>query len=148
MVNPGSWFIQTQKYYRPWCYIPSFKVIGPVDVKKIFKVLSIFSIAAILVTWPGPLIQTISPFPMRPHMKLALNGQAVSEKMFEFFDHDDHFDDNGRRSMRYTISSPCKPDGSGELKKGLTYFSFSNFSPHFPHPWSVHPWSGARSGQD
>ena len=30
------------------CYIPSFKVIGPVVIKKIFEM------AAILVKWPEP----------------------------------------------------------------------------------------------
>ena len=48
---------------------------------------------------------------------MALIGQAVSEKKI--------FENGGRRTTDgrttehgYTISSPCEPDGSGELKSG------------------------------
>ena len=45
---------------------------------------------------------------------MALIGQAVSEKMLEIVE-------NGRTPMRtmdvgYTLSLPCKPEGSDELK--------------------------------
>ena len=46
---------------------------------------------------------------------MALIGQAVSEEKI--------FENGGRRTdgrtteLGYTISSPCEPDGSGELKK-------------------------------
>ena len=46
---------------------------------------------------------------------MALIGQAVSEeKRFENVDNDD--DDGRTPDHGYTISSPCEPKGSGELK--------------------------------
>ena len=62
------------------------------------------------VTWTN-YTNFCSPFPRRLHKNLALNGQAVSEEMFEIVDdHDDNDDHNG-----YTFSSPGEPDGSVEL---------------------------------
>ena len=51
---------------------------------------------------------------------MALIGQAVSEeKIFENGGRTDgRTDDDGRRLEGYTISSPCEPNGSGELIKG------------------------------
>ena len=47
-------------------------------------------------------------------MNLALHGQAVSEeKMFEIVDNNKTT--NWTPEHGYTISSPCEPDGSGEL---------------------------------
>ena len=58
-----------------------------------------------------------SPYPRRLHINLGLIGPAVLEKkMFEIVYDDD--DDDGRRLVGYTISSPCEPNGSGELKIG------------------------------
>ena len=54
------------------------------------------------------------------HVKLALIGQAVSEK--KIFENSGRRTTDGRRTdgrtteHGYTISSPCEPDGSGELK--------------------------------
>ena len=71
--------------------------------------------AAILVMWPGPFIQTfVPPSQGGSTYNLALIGQAVSEeKMFK------HCWRQRQRQRTpeqgYTISSPCEPDGSGEL---------------------------------
>ena len=76
--------------------------------------------AAILVMWPGPFIYTfVPPSQGGATYNLALIGQAVSEgKMFK------HCWRQRRRQRRqrtpeqgYTISSPCEPDGSYELKR-------------------------------
>ena len=57
-----------------------------------------------------------SPFPRRLHINLALIGQAVAEEMmFEIVEGQDD-NDNRHRLDGYAISSPCKPNGSGELK--------------------------------
>ena len=73
--------------------------------------------AAILVMWPGPFIYTfVPPSQGGSTYNLALIGQAVSEeKMFK------HCWRQQRRRQQtpeqgYTLSSPCEPDGSGELK--------------------------------
>ena len=60
-VSQGSRIIYTLSYYRPWCYMQSFKETGPVILdKKIFFFLKKFwaflSMAAILVMWPGSFI--------------------------------------------------------------------------------------------
>ena len=46
---------------------------------------------------------------------LALIGQAVSEK--KVFENCGRRTPDGRWLDRYTIISPCEPNGSGELKK-------------------------------
>ena len=65
--------------------------------RRFFKVLSILSMVAILVMWPGPFIQTfVPPSQWDSIWNLALIGLAVSEeKMFEIVDHDQE----GRWSM-------------------------------------------------
>ena len=55
----------------------------------------------------------------QPMLTLALIGQAVSEK--KIFENGGRRTDGRRTDGRttehgYTISSPCEPDGSGELK--------------------------------
>ena len=72
------------------------------------------------VTWTI-YVNFLSPFPMRLHINLALIGQAVSEK--KMFEHCGRRQTDGRRTLDhgYTISSPCKPNGSGELKSYLSY---------------------------
>ena len=57
--------------------------------------------AAILVMWPGPIIQTfVPPSQEGSTWNLALIGPLVSEKkMFEIVDDDHGQDDNGRLSM-------------------------------------------------
>ena len=46
---------------------------------------------------------------------MALIGQAVSEE--KIFENGGRRTDDGRTTEHgYTISSPCEPDGSGELK--------------------------------
>ena len=53
---------------------------------------------------------------------LALIGKAVSEeKMFEIVAEDGRTDDGWTPEHGYTISSPCEPEGSGELKRYLTF---------------------------
>ena len=95
------------------------------------RFLLFIAMAAILVMWPGPFIQTLFPpsheiwiwlakwFQRRclksvNNDNLNLIGHAVSEKMYEKCE---------QRRQRwwttehgYTISSPCEPNGSGELK--------------------------------
>ena len=41
---------------------------------------------------------------------------------------DDGRTDDGRRLRGYTISSPCEPNGSGELKSGNTIFQIITLS--------------------
>ena len=54
------------------------------------------------------------------HINLALIGHVVSEKMI--------FENGGRRRRRtpdhgHPISSPCQPNGSGELIGEFAYYS-------------------------
>ena len=58
---------------------------------------------------------------------LALIGQAVSkEKIFEIVDRRRRRTDNGRTlEHRCTISSPCEPDGSGELIRLILFVTFA-----------------------
>ena len=103
--------------------MPSFKIIGLPDLeKKIFKGFTIYGRGGHL----GHVSLTIytkfgSPSPRRHHIKFALIGQAVSEKIFE---NAGWTDDDGRRTPTdgrqldgYTISPPCEPNGSCELIK-------------------------------
>ena len=67
-------------------------------------------VAAVLVMRPGQFMQTfVPPSHEGSSRNLALIGQAVSEEIFE---------NGGGRTPKhgYTISSPCEPDHSGELK--------------------------------
>ena len=86
--------------------------------------------AAILVMWPGPFIQTfVPPSQGGSTYNLALIGQAVSEeKMFKHCWQRQRPRPRPRQRQRqrqrmpeqgYTISSPCEPNGSGELKKHI-----------------------------
>ena len=97
--------------------------------------------AAILVMWPGPFIQTfVPPSQGGSTYNLALIGQAVSEeKMFKhcWRRRQRQRPQRQRRRQRtpeqgYTISSPCEPNGSGELKmwqmKKNTYMHFEEES--------------------
>ena len=68
-------------------------------------------------------------FPRRLHIYLALIDQAVPEE--KIFENGGRTTD-GRRLDGYTISSPCEPNGSGELKMLtiigiLTFMSRINF---------------------
>ena len=102
--------------------MPSFIEIGsPVLEKKILKFVPYMGVATIL--WPGLLLYTGPPPPSLPidaSYKMALIGQAVSEeKIFEIVD--GRTPDHG-----HPISSPCEPNGSGELKikSSVSYFPF------------------------
>ena len=95
--------------------MPRFKIIGLPVLEKIFK--SFYHTWAWRPSWSCDLdlwtiyINFRSPFPRRLHINLALIGPWVSEeKMFEHC---------GRRTPDhgYPISSPCEPEGSGELKR-------------------------------
>ena len=105
--------------WSPRCHIPIFVEIGPpVSEDKICKG---FEHGGHLghVTWII-YINFRSPFPRRLHMKFGFDWSVSEEKKFENV--------NGRRQRRrrrrrqrtpdhgYTISSPCEPEGSGELK--------------------------------
>ena len=80
--------------------------------------------AAILAMWPGSFIQTFVPPPQGGSTyNLALIGEAVSEeKMFKHCRRRRQRQRPQQRQRRqrmpeqgYTISSPCEPNGSGEL---------------------------------
>ena len=66
----------------PQCYIQSFVEIGrPVPGNVFEGFLPYMGVAAILVMWPRPFIQTFfPPFQGGSTYNLALFGQAVSEK--------------------------------------------------------------------
>ena len=55
---------------------------------------------------------------------MALIGQVVSEKMFEIVDRRRTDDNEQTPEHGYSISSPCEPNGSGELKKNVRYLKF------------------------
>ena len=69
-IIPGSRFI-------PWCFMPRFKIIGFLVLKKILKVFAIYSPGSHLghVTWT---IYTNfrSPFLRMPHMKFGFDWQS------------------------------------------------------------------------
>ena len=102
MVNLGSSFEHTWQASHPKCYIPSPKVNRLLVVEKIFKgFLPYMGVAAILVMWPGPFVQTfVSASKGVSIWNLSLIGPVVSEKMFENVD---GRTDNGCRSDWYTI---------------------------------------------
>ena len=86
MVNPVSSFEQTMIGRSPQCYIPtSLKIcmLGP--EKKILEgFLPHIGVVAILFILPRCLEQTFVPSVQGDStQKLALTGQAVSEKIFE-----------------------------------------------------------------
>ena len=66
---------------------------------------------------------------------MALIGQAVSEE--KIFENGGRRTDDGRRTdgrtteNGYTISSPCEPDGSGELKKTKHVYNARSVSKPF-----------------
>ena len=63
------------------CFMPSFKIIGLLVLKK--NIFQLIAMAAILVKLPWPLIQTSVPLPRT----LALIGHAVAEKKFKYYSH-------------------------------------------------------------
>ena len=75
-------------------------------------------VVAILVMWPRPFKQTLVPASHGGStLNLALIGNAISEKkIFENGGQMDEGQTDGSRLEGYTISSPCEPNGSGELK--------------------------------
>ena len=102
--------------------MPSFKIIGFLVLeKKIFKIFTIYGHGGHLghVTWTI-YINFRSPFPRRFHIKFGfdwpsgfreedlLNGGRTTD---------------GRRLDGYTISSPCEPNGSGELIKSYIWLT-------------------------
>ena len=92
----------------------SFKVIGLLILeKKFLKLFTIYGSGVHLghVTL-GIYTKFCSQFRRR---NLALIGKVVSEKIFEKGGRMD-----GRRLDGSTISSPCEPNGSGELKSHKT----------------------------
>ena len=109
--------------------MPSFKIIGLLVLdKKILKVFTIYGDGSHLghVTWTI-YINFRSPSQGGSTYNLALIGQAVSEeKMFK------HCWQRQRQRQRrqrtpekgYTISSPCEPNGSGELINWDLYREF------------------------
>ena len=56
-----------------------------------------------------PQTKNRSPYPRRLHIKFGFDLSAVSEKIFE------HCERRRTPARWYTISSPCEPNGSGEL---------------------------------
>ena len=81
--------------------------------------------AAILIMWPGLFINTLVPSSYRCFIyKLALIGQADSEeKIFEIVD--GRWTDDGRSPDHgHHISSPCEPNGSGELENTKPYIRY------------------------
>ena len=105
--------------------MPSFKIIGLLTLeKKIFKCFTIYGHGDHLghVTWTI-YINFCPPFPRRLHIKFGFFGQVVSEKkIFENGGTGDGQTD-GRRLDGYTISSPCEPNGSGELIKSYIWLT-------------------------
>ena len=74
------------------------------------------------VTWTIYINTFVPPSIGGSTKNLALIGQAVSEKMFEKCGRTT--EDEGRQRTTdhgYTISSPCEPEGSGELKSRKQY---------------------------
>ena len=66
---------------------------------------------------------------------MALIGQAVSEK--KIFENGGRRTDDGRTTEHgYTISSPCEPDGSGELK-----IRYTPANPSFSIWWVYFSWT-------
>ena len=75
--HPRVTIMQFMMALRPRCYIPSFMQIRPAVPEKIFKgFLPYVGMAAILVMWPGPHMQTFVPHPMEaPHEILLQSAQ-------------------------------------------------------------------------
>ena len=73
------------------------------------------------VTWTI-YINFRSPFPRRLHIKFGFDWSSGfrGEDLWKWWTDgrtdDGRTDDDGRRLDGYTISSPCEPNGSGELK--------------------------------
>ena len=104
-----------------------FKIIGRLVLeKKILKVFTIYGHGRHFrhMTWTI-YINFRTPFPRRLRIQFGFDLQLVSkEKMSE------HCLRQRRRQQRrrtpkqgYTISSPCEPDGSGEVKTKDTELS-------------------------
>ena len=96
-----------------------------VPEKKTFKGFTIYGRGGRLghVTW-NIYTNFGSPSQGGSTQNLALIGQAVSEK--KVFENSGRATTDGRRLDGCTISLPCEPNGSGELKKligrpGLSY---------------------------
>ena len=100
--------------------MPSFKIIGLLVLEKSsFKVFTIYGHGGHLghVTWTIYIIFR-SPFPRRLHIKFGFDWSSSfrGEDLCKWWT--DGRTTDGRRLDGYTISSPCEPNGSCELKIG------------------------------
>ena len=99
--------------WSPRCYIPSFVKIS-LPVLEIFEgVFTIYGCGGHLghVT-QMPRTKYRSPYPRRLHIKYGFDLPSGFGEVF--FEHCERRTD-GRRLDGYTRSSPCEPNGSGEL---------------------------------
>ena len=133
--------------WSPRCYMPSFMEISLlVPEKKIFKgFLPYMGKAAILVMWPRCSEQNIVPptqGPRRLHIKFGIDQPSgFGEDFWALWTTD------GRRLNGYTISSPCEPNGSGELINLLKTLSEKKcIQIHFCHHKTSDP-ASERSNQ-
>ena len=88
------------------------------------RLWAFLSMAVILVMWLGPFIQNFVSFSLRLNMKFGFDWPSrFGEDVWNCWPRRPRRRPRQRRTPEhgYTISSPCEPNGSGELKLITSY---------------------------